>query len=347
MQPTETKRLDFLDVLRGIAALAVALQHIGAALFSDARDFTATYLQLGQFGVSVFFLCSGFVIPISIERRNSLGRFWWHRLFRLYPLYWASLAVATYLAVRGMPIEQNGFADNLLPNLVANLTMLQNWAGFPHAIGVYWSLGFEMVFYGLFSALLLIGWNKKTPLIVGALLSLSLLFPILFLALGKRPLVGTTFHFATMFFGTLIYRHFQGAVTTATLRNFLWATLALIIGVNFISLHLHPEFADTEGVRRFLPMTSAWLAAYSLFFSFYMMRNKKMPAPLAYLGRISYSVYLIHPIIIAVGPKFETPAFTLIAWMLLTIGLSHITFTLIEKPFIRFAHSLGKRRISI
>ena len=69
-------RLDFLDGLRGIAALAVFLAHALDLIWPAYHSFAESRFQLGNWGVVVFFLCSGFIIPVSLERQGSLRRFW-------------------------------------------------------------------------------------------------------------------------------------------------------------------------------------------------------------------------------------------------------------------------------
>ena len=82
---TAQGRLSFLDFLRGIAALAVCFEHAGYRLWPHFREVTHSYFSFGKFGLTAFFLTSGFVIPYSLERSNSLRRFWVNRFFRLYP----------------------------------------------------------------------------------------------------------------------------------------------------------------------------------------------------------------------------------------------------------------------
>src|SRR3954462_14587858 len=101
-------RLDFLDALRGVAVCLVLLQHLGELLFPAVGRLSTHGVQLGQLGVTVFFLCSGFIIPAGEDggppgrgRRAAVAGFWPGRLFRLCPLYWLSLAGAAVLAVAG------------------------------------------------------------------------------------------------------------------------------------------------------------------------------------------------------------------------------------------------------
>src|SRR5215213_5668437 len=118
-------RLDFLDGLRGIAALAVFLAHAGHKVSPAFRTYLEPYFNLGSWGVVLFFLCSGFILPVSLERQGSLGRFWIRRFFRLYPLYWFSVALIA-LVGKGEPrIVLSGSPAQSIPIFLANLTMFQ------------------------------------------------------------------------------------------------------------------------------------------------------------------------------------------------------------------------------
>jgi hypothetical protein len=69
-------RLEFLDALRGIAALAVALQHGAEILWPAYLRWSIEVFRPGEYGVFVFFICSGFIIPASLEKYGSVARFW-------------------------------------------------------------------------------------------------------------------------------------------------------------------------------------------------------------------------------------------------------------------------------
>src|SRR5438128_3067363 len=98
----ESTRLDFLDGLRGFAALVVFLSHAIGRVSPAFHDFTYSRFDMGSFGVTVFFLCSGFIIPVSLERQGSLRSFWLRRIFRLYPLYWFSIALFLLCYLAGL-----------------------------------------------------------------------------------------------------------------------------------------------------------------------------------------------------------------------------------------------------
>jgi len=71
-----TSRLDFLDALRAVAALAVILQHGLELSVPGFMVWTTRNFSFGQAGVCLFFLISGFIIPLSLEKSGSNIRFW-------------------------------------------------------------------------------------------------------------------------------------------------------------------------------------------------------------------------------------------------------------------------------
>ena len=89
-----TSRLAWLDALRGFAALCVVFDHGSTLLVLPARDFLYQWFNFGEYGVFVFFLVSGYIVPASLERKGSLRSFWTSRGFRLYPMYAAAIAAA-------------------------------------------------------------------------------------------------------------------------------------------------------------------------------------------------------------------------------------------------------------
>src|SRR5262249_43128814 len=180
---TETpQRLGFLDVARGVAALMVVLAHGLAQCVPGFLGWSRSNLDLGRTGVVLFLLISGFIIPVSLEQGGSLRKFWLRRIFRLYPAYWDSVAVAVNCGVRGPLSLLIRPADD--GSWLANLTMCQGFIGRPHAWGLYWTLQLELVIYAACSLLFACGLLRRVGWTVGIVLVLG------YLAAGvARPLV--------------------------------------------------------------------------------------------------------------------------------------------------------------
>src|SRR6185295_20159155 len=104
-------RFQEIDVLRGLAALAVLFSHY--IPFWDRYVYHIPVLvpnAVGYYAVSLFFIISGFVIFMTVERCNTVLDFAVLRFSRLYPMYWVSLLVFTAVSVLvvGQPLWLRG-----------------------------------------------------------------------------------------------------------------------------------------------------------------------------------------------------------------------------------------------
>ena len=156
-------RLRALDGLRLLAAIAVGVYHYLAFHEADAawgQQPATVFPQwsgvaaYGWLGVEIFFVISGFVICMSCWGR-TLGDFFRSRVTRLFPAYWAAVAL-TYVVVSLSPAVMQGVPFSAA---LVNLTMLQDAVGASRVDGVYWTLWVELRFYLLFA---LVVWQGLT-----------------------------------------------------------------------------------------------------------------------------------------------------------------------------------------
>lgn len=333
---TRKSRLEFLDFLRFLAAFSVLIQHGCEKVFPGFVKFCTNYFQFGVFGVTLFFLCSGFVIPVSLEKAHSLSKFWKGRFFRLYPLYLASMITTIVLIATGV-------SNRTMPSsadLLANLTMLQKFMGRPSILHLYWTLCLEMAFYIIISVIYAAGLLKKTVALTITSLTVSLLIGVV----GTRVFQlftngwGTAYYFSVMFIGFLFYRFYKGQVSAPVFRTLLIAAIATLFLVTGSNLYQkdQPEFL---GTLSFLPVTLAMLAAFIIFSISFQLRNRQFPTVLLTMGTISYSLYLVQGTIFSIVPPIESPLLSVIIWLVTITSLSFITYYIIERPFI----ALGKR----
>ncbi|MFJ6618603.1 acyltransferase family protein [Kitasatospora sp. NPDC091335] len=167
-KPPSSARLGWLDALRGIAALAVAMHHFGLLDKIPHGAKVPQYLDLGFFGVMLFFLVSGYIIPASLERRGDVRAFWAGRFFRIYPAVIVAVVVSLLVLPRSNQIIQGWSFDHPALSLGANGLLLQDLLGVPGTLGVMWSLAYEMVFYYFVSALFVRGWHRHSaPITIG------------------------------------------------------------------------------------------------------------------------------------------------------------------------------------
>ena len=359
-----TFRLDYIDSLRGIAALLVIWLHVSEVFVrlstSGAWLYDAAWaINSGRVGVVLFFAISGFVIPSSLRStapggaREALRAFLIHRFFRLFPVYWVSVLAACML---GWTLMQPFSVSTAL----MNLTMVQTVFGFPDVIGLYWTLRIELVFYALCAGLFVIGglhWPAwlAAGVVAGLLCyvgghALRRLIPSETWPEDLVQFPSYALFLAFMFWGALFRRwhdgrlHFAPTASAAVLVLFpllVCTAPPLIALLNFWRpTRLGDTVAHALGLGTFILCTTCW----------------RLRGPVgAWLGEISYSLYLFHPIVFYV--LFElvrqgrVPALAglhvgtyVFLSVLLTIGVASATYYGIERPAIRLGRRMAPGR---
>lgn len=327
MQPV---RYPAIDGLRALAALAVVLFHVLIAAYGlEGVRAVRNWLDLGYFGVSLFFLISGLLIQHSVQRTPP-GRFWIRRFFRLFPLYWASMLCALMFAPL-LGIEQISVTQ-----VLANATMLQRLFGQDDLIDVYWTLGLEMLFYMLTTIIVILKGQHSIPIIVffllcGALVTDGIL-PIVTGTVSTDGISDTPMrvfaNLATMFFG-----YMYGQALTHPPSNRRWW---IIICALWLAVTVACSMTGYSGDM------IARSCAFGLFFLI-STQPFALPALLAWLGKISYSLYLLHMIVIAFVFQHESIPYKIPVALLLSIAVAGISYYAIEQPGIRLGERLQKR----
>jgi peptidoglycan/LPS O-acetylase OafA/YrhL len=266
-----------LDALRGLAALSVVLFHYTTHFERTYGHSAPLWAQVpfGKYGVQLFFAISGFVILTSLERVERARDFLWGRVARLYPAYWAGVALTfTAVSVLGLAGREFGVRTALI-----NLTMFQEFFRVAHVDGVYWTLTVELSFYALVLVLLstrVLG--KVIPLFI-ALVVLQTLAELGTRAMGLSDAARFAGRPHLQFFalGVLAFKRRRGEVS-------LPSELALI-GVCFA----HELLAGS---------TASLLVLGGVFGITYALSTGALAwltwRPLVLLGFISYPLYLVH-----------------------------------------------------
>lgn len=325
------RRLAFLDAVRGIAAFAVLIQHLASEQSRRLEADSRYWFNLGQFGVVAFFLVSGFIIPVSLEKYGKLAPFWKARFFRLYPMYWVSLLFMLAVVLLHLAAPPAGFASHPFADGLANLTMLQRFIGLPDVEGVYWTLALEMVFYVLCSLVILARF-PRSPVATAFAVSIAVAAANNIMAFGlhRSP---PAMHLALLlsaFVGAVVYRFFRSESSAASLAVLL-AVAAVVITEGFwLHYVLFPE--PGKLYVSLTAMISAWIAGYALFFVLFLLRGHPFPEWLQWLGRISYSVYLLHIPLLTLFPMHKHPLLWGPFAVVLCLALSHLTYRYIERP---------------
>ena len=178
-------RLYQIDLFRFIAAMSVLLHHYLFRGYAEGNMSNIDFGEIGQFfkygylGVDFFFILSGFVISLSIKG-NSLSKFSFSRITRLFPIYWLCV-ILTFLVILFFG-EPRYFVT--LKQLLFNLTMFQDYVGVDSIDGVYWSLVIEMRFYIMIALFLIV--NKFKKININSFIYVWLLFSIFIVFLNQE-----------------------------------------------------------------------------------------------------------------------------------------------------------------
>lgn len=305
----------------------------------------------------LFFAISGFVIYGILRgpRKDAGRRFIITRFFRLYPAYWVSVAAGLVFIWwwQGWPITWQMVA--------ANATMVPDLLGQPPIMGLYWTLGTELVFYLCCWVIWRCGWLDSPRFIAGLIVALSLSW---FAVKGAKQLgvvpddISAAWknlprHLAIMFWGAyfrIVYDETKGFRESLRKNRKILVLIALTV--------LLLVLGGSRQFRFFIHPGQSWISPYvvaPLLFWAWVGWLQIGNRAIAWLGRISYSIYLFHPAVMTplmgwVALEESTAvrgwplAFYVIPTLLLTILVSAGIFYAVELPAIARGKQLAGSR---
>jgi peptidoglycan/LPS O-acetylase OafA/YrhL len=310
-------RLDFLDQLRALAVSCVVISHYRPGVIPG-----------GGLGVGIFFALSGFLIgSILLETEpfspSAVARFYIRRFMRIYPAYVVAILVAVAVNYFFRP-EQLHNVLAALPGLLT-FTALPPWLGF--SFGILWTLQVEMWFYVTAPIfILLLGRRTGLPVFVLALLVTSqTVSHIYLLRWGAALALGSMISIAWK----------QSFLDRLPLRPGLLAILCLA----GIAALLPFPFA---GNAWFWQNMGASACTCGLIVSFLKKPNLPVAPLAAPIGRISYSIYLWHGVVL----DFELLSHRLFQhglYLAVVLLVSTASYFLIEQPFMAAGKLLAQR----
>ena len=151
-----------LDGLRGLCALYVLLFHCWAYTFRGFPRYRGpdwlSWLGFGRLAVVFFLVLSGFSLAMSAARNGwqlgDLGGYARRRARRILPAYWAALAFS--LVIAWAVVRQPHSAEPTAESVVVYTLLLQDLISAPTPNGAFWSIGVEVLLYGLLPLLLVL-----------------------------------------------------------------------------------------------------------------------------------------------------------------------------------------------
>jgi peptidoglycan/LPS O-acetylase OafA/YrhL len=315
-----------LDYLRGFAAVAVCLYHFAGrpdyipddSIFKAVTDF-------GHYGVEIFFVISGLVIPYSMEKgKYTIGKFSTFlkkRFIRIEPPYLICVVLVLILnyftTITPFYVGKKFEIDYL--QVFYHLGYLNAFMGMDWLNQVFWTLAVEFQYYLLIALIFPVISSKNTFIWITSLL--------IFNFLSTSPDRNLVFNFSIFFTaGILIFRFLCAKFTTKEFILAMLCTLAFTFN----------RYSITE-------------VLVILFTTIVVLSSLKPTFLSTFFGEISYSLYLLHlPVglrIISLTQRFSESVplrYTMIfGALLISIGASYLYYRLVEKPFKTMSHKIS------
>ena len=350
------EKIDFtykphIDGLRAIAVILVVLFHMRPEIFSG-----------GYLGVDVFFVLSGFVITQSLyknyitEGRVNIFNFYLRRIKRLFPaLLIMILTVTAVYTFFGFLWDTNLYLKSAVTSIFAtsNLYFLFNGGNYFHQGLINpllhtWSLGLEEQFYLVYPLLLAIGfWTARKfrlglTTIASTILGISvLLYLIFFFGNGNFY---ADFYFPTarfweigvgcsLFFFLLSSKYTPPRILAGVASAL---SLAVIIGLQFFQKSI-----DSLQIETLLTVIATGVLVYVGLVNNGALIKFLSTKAMAYIGRLSYSLYLWHLPVIYIANLYLDNLLFFIFSPIIAFGLAVFSYHLIEKP-LRYSDILNK-----
>ena len=349
----ESPDLLHLDFLRLLASYGIVLVHFRTNLLTPFAEREAIARNLDGFAlcVDLFFVISGFVISWvyrgRIDGMTSYGKFLRKRVARLVPLHWATLLFFVLAWGAGTAVgasfdraEKYDFGC-----FIPNLLMIHAWGvcGGPSFNSVSWSISAEMAMYIAFPLLF---WAASRSAAAFAAFFVALV-AALYLFSGDQFWAERTYNLGVLralpgfCFGILLYRHRDRLARIAGARLWLAAAVALF------------GAAAAAGVGKAWLLPLAYLIPLLGVAADMQGRVGPWVRSLAPGGRLTYSIYMLHPVvqsvfIVLIGKKLlQLDGMALTIWTLLAFPLvavvGYASLFLFEEPSRKLLSGRSRR----
>lgn len=358
-----------LNGLRFVAALLVIVHHIEQQRWYMGRPtlwLVPAVQRIGDEGVTLFFVLSGFLITylLLVEQEQfggiAIGRFYGRRVLRIWPLYYAvlllGLLVLPYVALlqaapQSAAVTSHWFEKTLLFAFFMPNVSLVLYGGIPYVLQA-WSIGTEEQFYLLWPWLVRWAGRRILP-VAGSCLAVLLLskrlIVLAFHAAMPAPGPGLTFAFNFLFFFRLECLVI-GAVPAILLFQRRAAVLRWLMAPPAQWLALLGGLALLAWGQRFAMHEEVYAGLFAVLVLNLAAAERpviRLETPwLNYLGKLSYGLYMLHAVAVAVvlctvGPWLDTQPpvlrwlLTLLATLGLSVGLAMVSYYGLERPLLR------------
>ena len=310
LPPTEismpTERIVFANLLRGIGAIAVLISHyigifwvmhpgisgmMGVPPISNfpALDFPLQLISeycivFGQFGVGVFFIVSGLVIPFSLQNDSRLG-FLYRRAIRIYPVYIAGFCIVM-LALYALSVYSGVMYRFTAGDILAHFGVITRGPlGVTRIDGISWTLEVEIYFYLAMcifgNRIIQFGVKRYLALAIIIAIAATLTFKTKTYLVGVQVASGLLLMLGTSYY-SLIKQNIS--------HKEFW-----IIQTSVTALILILWFGVADPATYIVQWSIGYVLALGVFYSCFLVRKKiKNNVLLSHFSDISYPLYVVH-----------------------------------------------------
>jgi len=366
-----------LESLRGVAALVVIIYHVGWM----SPFYEIGFIRNGALMVDIFFVLSGFVMVHCYgQRLGGSTRFWGFvssRLWRIYPLHllmlfvFLGIEILKYIAelnfgiISGTPAFSKSNEESFVYHLFLLHSLIQDHGSFNFPS---WSISTEFYTYIVFAFTVVFLKKKNFSSIIFVIIAGLSLFKII--ALGHTSL---TFDYQDsiyrclygFFVGAFAYKVYQKISAVNELKNNQSIVLFLFFLISILLVY-GLSIKHDNYIEFFIPPLAAILILLLALYPKCVVTKAFCWRPLLWLGKVSYSMYMIHMVFIWAFSAFmqtvlKTPkvtiesndtvimssmlggAFLTFFLLICVLCTSHFTYKYIENPCRKFSKLKNKR----
>lgn len=356
-------RIWFAQMLRGIAALSVFICHCVLGFWSTPKviptiiqtpdvNFYSSKLHViteilnkihfnfGPFGVALFFLISGFVIPITLEKCN-LKEFAIRRFFRIIPTYALGLAITCSILIFSAHYIGEKFNHNLWDYIINSTLIFQYIFRVKTIDHLNWTLIVEAYFYisiALVAKFILLKNQSKFIIYPTGLFIIALFLTFI----KDKSFVWIIGYIIFMSIGTFIYLNYRKVLTKAKSAAYIGFTYAMFLSYILINPVHNKAFINAYCIN--------YTLALVVFLACYKTRNKlKFNKFFNYIADISYPLYIIHgvgsyAIMSMLYQTIPNMLVCLAASLVFSFGTAIVLHHYVELPMTKLGKELSKMK---
>lgn len=340
-----------LTSLRFVFALMVFVSHFEWIQNEKFKYFFELYFKEGYFGVSFFFVLSGFILALNYKGKPiKLTSFYVARFSRIYPVYIFTLLLIIPLVMWSRWDEFYDWSVKLLLNIFCLQSFVPDMNYYFSFNAPAWSVSVEIFFYAMFP--LLIRFNGVYLKILFLLIACAIIYVIPFADYYTAHAffyVSPAFRIVDFFIGICLFDIFEHKPMNGS--KFKWTLLeiaSILLFAVFFAFHSDTIQGYRYSVYYWIPIIFIlYVFANNKGFISVLISNKI----LVLLGEISFGFYLIHQIVIRYFREYNgkyqiisSDAVSILLIFFVSLILSYATYRLIEVPARLFIKGLYGRK---